>query len=319
VKIEDALSNLPQASVYFAYGNGLFSKWQLRKKLERLHKVPKVVVFGDDLEIIDKAECGGLIPEPKLVIVENFSEIKNKKYFLEMIERACEGSVYLLTNEKKEKILLSKNVVEIDCSETKQNEREFLQTIKNWLKGSSLTLNDQSLKKIFSVTNGDLFHAFNEIQKAALYAQATNAAHLSLDELKTLMGPRFDSDPFSFSNFYLQKKLTFALNEIKSWKTTDVMLQLHNHFKAVERSLLAMSCKKKNMKVEKITEETGIPSWYLKYTFPEIESKWSEKELIGALRDCTIAIHKAKTVVNIAIPVMMESVLRRCKFGGNVE
>jgi len=320
MKINDALGNIPQASVFLSYGTNLFAKWQLRKKLEKIHSaLPRSVIFGDDPNLFEKAECGGLIPEPKLVIIEDFSEIKNKKLFFDLIERSAEGSIFLLQSAKKEKIATTKSVVEIECSDSKQNEREFVQTVRDWLKSSSFTLNDNALKKIFSLTNGDLFHAFNEIQKVAIYAHATNSAHISLDELRCLMGPRFDTDPFAFSTFYLQKNSKMALNELHTWKITDVQLQLHSQFKAIEKALLALVCKKKNMKIEKITAETGIPFWYFKYSFPEIESKWSEKELIGALKDCTIAIHKSKKIVNIAVPIMMESVLRRCKFGGTVE
>ena len=319
MKIDDVLSNIPQASVYFLYGSNLFSKWQFRKKLERFKEIPCVVVFGDEVDLFDKSECGGLIPEPKLVIVNDFSEIKNKKAFYDLIERAPEGSIYLLLADKKEKITVTKSVLEIDCPEIKHNEKDFVATIKTWLKNASFNLNDSAIKKIYWITQGDLFHAFNEIQKISLYAHATNSAHISTEELKTLIGPRVELDPFIFSTYYLQKKLSSALNELTAWKNSDVMFQLYNQFKAVEKALLAKTCKNKGIKIEKITEETGIPFWYLKYTFPEIDSKWSEKDLIAALKDCTMAIHKARKVSNLAIPMMAESVLRRCKLSESVE
>jgi DNA polymerase III delta subunit len=319
VKIDEVLGKTPKASVYFLYGKDLFSKWQFRKKLERSSELPSVVVFGDDLELFEKAECSGLIPEPKLVIVNDFSEIKNKKAFYDLIERAPEEAVYLLFSDKKEKVTLTKTLLEIDCPEIKQNEKDFIATVKGWLKNASFSLNDQAIKKIYWITQGDLFQAFNEVQKISMYAHATNSAHVSADELKTLVGPRVEIDPFIFSTYYLQKKLALALNELSAWKNSDVMLQLHNQFKAVEKALLVKTCKNKGMKTEKIMEETGVPLWYLKYSFPEFESKWSEKDLIAALKDCTMAIHKARKVSNLAIPMMVESVLRRCKFSESVE
>jgi DNA polymerase III delta subunit len=319
MKAEEALKNLPKADVYYAHGANLFNKWQLRKKIERSLQIPKTVVFGDDENLFDKAETGGLVPEPRFVVIEEFSEVKNKKALFELIDRAAEGSVYLLQGSKKEKIDVSKSVIEVECPAIKQNERDFISTVKSWIKGANFNLSDHIIKRIYNVTDGDLFNAHNEIQKIALYAHATNSAHLSVEEVSNLLGPRVEVDPFSFSTLFLQKKSKAALDEISKWKYSDVMLQTYNHFKAVEKALVAISCKKSGMKVEAITQETGIPSWYLKFVLPEIELNWTKEELLGALKDCAVAIYKAKKIANLAIPVMIESVLRRCKFGGSVE
>lgn len=319
MKADEALKNVPSSSVYFTYGANLFQKWMFRKKLEQTVKLPKTIVFGDDAELFDKAETGGLVPEARLVVVEDFSEIKNKKDFFELIDRSAEGSVYLLQGNKKEKIDVTKQVVEIECVAVKPSEREFLSTVKGWIKGSNFHLSDAILKRLYSVTVGDLFYAYNEIKKIAIYTHATNSAHLSMDEASMLLGPRIEVDPFSFSTFYFQKKKRAALDEISRWRQEDTMLQTYNHFKAVERAVLAFSGKAAGMKVEDISTECSIPLWYFRFVFPEIESNWTKQELIGAFKDCTLAISKAKKIANLAIPIMIESVLRRCNFGGNLE
>lgn len=318
MKADDVLKSIPPAAVYYTHGSNLFQKWQLRRKLEKTVNLPKTVVFGDDEDLLEKAETGGLVPEPRLIVVEEFSEVKNKKSFFELIDRSAEGSVYLLQGSKKEKIDVSRPVLEVECPAVKQNEREFTATVKGWLKGASFNVNDPILKRIYSVTNGDLFHAYNEVQKIAVYAHATNSAHLSLDEVTRLLGPRIETDPFSFSTFYLQKKPKAALDEIHRWKQADVMLQTYSHFKAVEKALVALSCKQVGMKADEITSETKIPPWYFRFVLPEIESNWTTAELLASLKDCSVAISKAKKIANLAIPVMIESVLRRCKFGGGV-
>lgn len=318
MKAEDVLKNIPPAVVYYTHGSNLFQKWQLRRKLEKTVNLPKTVVFGDDDDLLEKAETGGLVPEPRLVVVEEFSEVKNKKSFFDLIDRSAEGSVYLLQGSKKEKIEVSKSVLEVECPAVKQSEKEFMSTVKGWLKGASFNVNETILKRIYSVSNGDLFHAYNEIQKIAVYAHATNSAHLSLDEIARLLGPRIETDPFSFSTFYIQKKPKAALEEISRWKQSDVMLQTYSHFKAVEKALVALSCKQMGMKVDETIQETKIPPWYFRFVLPEIESNWTTAELLDALKDCSIAISKAKKIANLAIPVMIQSVLLRCKFGGSV-
>jgi DNA polymerase III delta subunit len=320
VKVEEALKSVPSATVYLSFGAGLFSKNQFRKKLERTHDgLPRVVVFGDDEEILDKAECGGLIPEPRLVIIESFSEVKNKKALFELIDRSAEGSVYLLQSEKKEKVQVSREIVEVECPAVKINEREFVSIVKTWVKGSPVQINDSIIKRIFSVTGGDLFYAQSEVKKILLYAEATNSAHLSLHEINSIMGPRIETDPFSFSTLFLQKNAKGALREVAQWRQYDTMLHTYNHFKALERAVLAKTCKDQGMAVEKISAETGIPAWYFRFVFPDIDSKWTTSDLIGALKDCAHAIEKSKKIANMAIPVIVESVLRRIRFGGSVE
>lgn len=320
MKAEDALQKLPSATVYYTHGSNLFLKYQIRKRVERAYpSLLKTVVFGDDEEIFDKAECGGLIPEPRLIVVEEFSELKNKKGFFELINRAAQGSVYLLQGEKKEKISVERELTEIECPSKKINEREFLLAVKGWLSKSSFQINDSALKRIFNLTGGDLFYAYNEIKKLALYAEATNSAHLSPAEIQTIMGPKIDADPFLFSTLYLQKNRRACLQEVAKWKSSDLMLHLYNHFKAVEKALLAKTCKELGMSAESVSAQTGIPSWYYKFVFPDIEAKWTKLELIEALKDCAEAIEKAKRVANLAIPVIVQSVLRRNKYGGSVE
>lgn len=320
MKVEEALKSLPNASVYYTYGAGEFPKHQFRKKLERAHaSLPRVVVFGDDSELFEKAECGGLIPEARLVLIENFSDVQDKKGLFELIDRSADGSVYLLQGQKKEKIYVSKTMIEVECPAQKMNEREFLSTVKSWVKSASVQINDPIIKRVYSVTNGDLFYAHNEIKKILLYAEATNSAHLSIAEVNTILGPRIESDPFTFSTLFLQKNVKGALKEVSRWKQNDTMLHTYNHFKALERAVLAKTCKESGMGVEKISAETGIPAWYFRFVFPEIESKWTSAELIGAMKDCFLAIEKSKKIANLAIPVIVESVLRRIKIGGSVE
>lgn len=229
-------------------------------------------------EFYEKIESLDLIPHPKLFYINNTSgNLSKQKQFWNYVSDAPQDTRYIINQLSSKQVEEGVETVEVLCEKVRDNQKEVGKIVHELLKSVGLAISPTDVPLFYALYKNNLFAIYQELQKCKVYAQSLKCAYLDTPELRKILSPPTDKDPFIFANAFMARKLKTVLLNLPD--ASEFVPQFGNVFATAEKILVYKSAKSLKQTDDQVIKNYEFNQYYFKYTVQNLEKSWSVSEL----------------------------------------
>lgn len=305
------------AKVFVLNGNENFFKFLARTTIQK--KFPEAERMFADTEMdpatfYDKVEPNEIIPQPKIIYVDNTEgDLTKFKGFWSAVRSSDKDIRYIVNEFKMKEVPDDIAAMEIVCSKIKDQPKEVGAFVEELIQAFGLVIDRKNLPYFHYLYRNNLFVIYNELKKCQILAEKTGQVELSFATLKKVLSPASEKDVFSLSTNFMKRKIKACFLDLEDTPESEMPLHLFNIFKAAERVLVYKSATANGMSDAEIVSAYDFNPYFVKYTLKEQVASWSEDELRDVLFVIEAVLLKTKSFNYPVGKCMMNLILHYCR------
>ena len=298
------------AKVFILNGEEDFFKYLTRTIIQKKFADSDKVYANtemDTAEFYERIEPNEIIPQPKVIYVDNTEgELSKFKGFWSAVRTSDKDVRYILNSCKAKEIPEDVATVEIVCPKIKDNAREVGAFVGEMVSALGLVIDPKNVPFFFHLYRNNLFLIYNELKKCQWYAEHTGQRELTYPVLKKILSPASQKDVFALSTNFMKRKLKACFLDLEDIPETEVPLHLFNIFKAAERLLVYKTATANGMSYD-------FNQFFVKYTLKEQTTLWNVSELRDLMLVIEAVLLKTKSFNYPAGKCIVNLVLHYCR------